>query len=98
MNKINFLKPEKDNFSLYVSLGLFFLALSFLDATIDFTSVLPSYIGFFMPLFFGYLGFHFIRIEKTGNKLIDLINKKVNLSPFNSILTLTHLLKGCYER
>jgi general L-amino acid transport system permease protein len=88
MNKINFLKPEKDNFSLYVSLGLFFLALSFLDATIDFTSVLPSYIGFFMPLFFGYLGFHFIRIEKTGNKLIDLINKKVNLSPFNSILTL----------
>jgi len=88
MNKINFLKPEKDNFNLYVSLGLFFLALSFLDATIDFTSVLPSYIGFFMPLFFGYLGFHFIRIEKTGNKLIDLINKKVNLSPFNSILTL----------
>ena len=88
MNKINFLKPEKDNFNLYVSLGLFFLALSFLDATIDFTSVLPSYIGFFMPLFFGYLGFHFIRIEKTGNKLIDVINKKVNLSPFNSILTL----------
>ncbi len=91
MKKINFLKPEKVNLTLYISLGLFFLILSFLDLSTNFTSILPNYMSFFMPLFFGFLGFHFIRIEKTGNKIIDIINKKVNLSPFNSILTLVSI-------
>jgi general L-amino acid transport system permease protein len=39
-------------------------------------------------LFIGVLCLHFIRIEYSGNKLLDKINKSINSSPFNAVLTL----------
>ena len=36
----------------------------------------------------GVLGLHLIRIEFSGNKILDDINKNINSSNFNAILTL----------
>ena len=88
MNKINFIKPDKDNLNLYLSLGISLILLSFLDVVVNFTYFLPEFINYFMPLILGFVGFHFIRIEYSGNRMLDKINKKINLSYFNSILTL----------
>ena len=88
MNKINFINPDKDNLNLYLSLGISLILLSFLDVVVNFTYFLPEFINYFMPLILGFVGFHFIRIEYSGNRMLDKINKKINLSYFNSILTL----------
>ena len=94
MKKINLLKPDIDNLNLYLSIGVLLLSISFLDVfvysvfQINITYFFPSFVSYFLPLIFGFIGFHLIRIEFSGNKTLDLVNKKINLSPFNSILTL----------
>ena len=88
------IKPNKDQFTKYVTLGCIFILLSFLDVffntflNFDITAFFPSNLSFFMPLILGVIGLYLIRIEFSGNKLLDKINTNFNSSNFNAVLTL----------
>ena len=80
------------NFSLTLGTLFFFLGIfdfclnNFLGTNI--TSFLPRFINFFTPLIFGVIGLHFIRIEFSGIKILDSLNKNINPSNFNAALSL----------
>ena len=94
MNNFNLLKPDKENLKTFILLGSFFIVLSFLDILfstfleINITGFLPSSISYFSPLIIGFFGLHLIRIEYSGNRSLDKINKSLNSNNFNAILTL----------
>ena len=94
MSKINFFKPDVKNLNTYLYSGslLFFIAILdvFLNAffKINITSFLPNFISFLLPLILGTVGLHFIRIEFSGIKNLDLLNKNINTNAFNAVLTL----------
>ena len=60
------------------------ILISFLDVlintflNINFTGFLPSKLSFSHPLIIGTLGLYLIRIEFSGNKLLDKINTNFN--------------------
>ncbi len=92
---LNFLgKPTRDKLSLFVPLGISFFVLGIIDVIlnsffgVNITSVLPGWLNFFTPLFFGFVGLHYARIEFSGNKTLDSLNKNINSNWFNAILTL----------
>ena len=94
MKKLNFLKPDRQNLSTYLYIGsfLFFIAVFDVFLTsffkINITSFLPSTLSFLLPLILGVIGLHLIRIEFSGIKKLDLINKNINTNNFNAFLTL----------
>ena len=94
MNKINFLSPNKDNLYTYLYTGIFLFFISFLDVflnsffKINLTSFLPGLISFILPLVLGFIGLHLIRIEYSGIRQLDLLNKHINTNSFNAILSL----------
>jgi general L-amino acid transport system permease protein len=75
-------------------LGFFLIFVSVIDVflnsffKLNIFSFLPNIISFFLPLILGTLGLHFIRIEFSGIKYLDLINKNFNNNTFNAILSL----------
>ena len=87
MNNINFLKPDKSNLNLFLILGLSLVFISIFDVflssffKINATGFLPTSISFLLPLIIGFIGLHFIRIEYSGIRRLDEINKN-----FNSLL------------
>jgi len=91
---LNILKPNKDNLYSYLALGMSLLGIGFIDifsnTFLDFniTKFFPSIISYLSPLILGALGLHFIRIEYSGNKVLDSINKNLNSSNINAILSL----------
>ena len=93
MNLIK-LKPNKENLQYYLLLGIGLLSIGFLDIigntflNFNITWYLPSFISYLSPLLLGTLGLYFIRIEYSGNKTLDSINKNLNSSNFNAILSL----------
>ena len=94
MNKLTFLKSDRSNIQLVLIIGLFLISISIFDVflnsffKINLISFLPSKISFIFPLVIGMMGFHLIRIEYSGNRYIDIINKNINTSTFNAFLTL----------
>ena len=94
MKNINFLKPNKDNLQVFLYTGsiLFFISLFdvFLNSFFNYnlTSFLPDILSFWLPLVFGLIGLHLLRIEFSGIKYLDLLNKNINTSNFNALLTL----------
>ena len=78
------LKPNKENLQTYLVLGIVFLSIGFIDIisnsflNFNITGFLPSIISYLSPLVLGVLGLHFIRIEYSGNKTLDQINKNLN--------------------
>jgi len=88
-------KPNRENLNLYIFLGGAFFILALLDVIsnsffkTNITSFLPIIISFFTPIFFGLIGLHLIRIEFSGNKILDSINKNINSNWFNALLTLS---------
>ena len=94
MNKFNILKPEKQNLTTYLYIGSFLFFISILDVSlnsffkVNITSFLPNFASFLLPLVLGIIGLHFIRIEFSGNKYLDLLNKNINTNTFNAFLTL----------
>ena len=56
MNKLNFLKPDKENIATYLYSGLFLLFIGLFDVIlssfikINITSFLPNFISFLLPL------------------------------------------------
>ncbi len=91
---IDIFKPKKENLISNVTAGGFLVFIALLDLltssflNFNFTSFLPSKLSFFTPLLFGILGFHLIRIDFSGSKLLDKINANFNSSNFNAVLTL----------
>ena len=98
MNNVNLLKPNKDNLNLFLLLGSLFFALGIFDFILNnfyeknITSFLPSYISFFTPLFFGMIGLYLIRIEFSGIKVLDDLNKNINTSNFNAGLSISIII------
>ena len=43
---------------------------------------------FFTPLIFGMIGLYFIRIEFSGIKQLDNLNKNINTNNFNAALSM----------
>ncbi len=88
------LKPKKENLTSNIMVGSILVFLSILDVTIsslfniNLTGFLPQKLGYLLPLLIGFLGFYLIRIEFSGNKLLDKINTNFNSNSFNAVLTL----------
>jgi general L-amino acid transport system permease protein len=91
---LKILKPNKENLQTYLALGLTLLIIGLIDifanTFLDFniTGFFPNIISYLSPLILGGFGLHFIRIEYSGNKTLDIINKNLNSSNINAILSL----------
>jgi len=91
---LNLLKPNKKNLSAYLVLGISLLSFGFIDIfsntflKFNITGFFPGLVTYFSPMLLGAFGLHFIRIEYSGNKTLDAINKNLNSSNFNAILSL----------
>ena len=92
MNLIS--KPSKENIKIHVPIGLSLVSFSFLDVFINaffnfnLMAFLPSQINYFLPLILGFIGFYLIRIEFSGVRSLDILNKNINSNNFNALLTL----------
>ena len=88
------LKPTKDKINTFLPLGSFFIIFAFLDVltnaffNYNITSFLPQTLSYFIPILLGYVGFYLIRIEFSGIRFLDKLNKNINSSNFNAFLTL----------
>ena len=86
--------PTKDKMHKFLLLGISLIILSFIDvilntfADTNITSFLPRWINYFTPLIFGFIGLHYIRINFSGNKSLDSLNKNINSDWFYATLTL----------
>jgi len=91
---LNLLKPNKENLFTYIVLGMSLLTIGFIDIftntflNFNITGFFPGIISYFSPLILGAFGLHFIRIEYSGNKTLDKINKNLNSNNINAILSL----------
>ena len=91
---INLIKPNKEKLTSFVSLGASLVIISLLDILFntffDFniTGFLPDKASYLAPLIIGSVGLYLIRIEFSGNKILDQINTNFNSSNINAILTL----------
>ena len=91
---LNKLKPNKKNLSTYLVIGVSLLGIGFIDIfsstffNFNITGFFPGIISYLSPLLLGSFGLYFIRIEYSGNKTLDKINKSLNSSNFNAILSL----------
>ena len=94
MNNINILKPNRDNFKVYLYIGALLIFISIFDVflrsffNLNFASFLPDFVNFLLPLLLGLAGLQMIRLEYSGVKTVDIINKSVNNNIFNAGLTL----------
>ena len=90
-------KPSKENINTYLPTGSVLVLLSLLDVFINaflnqnLLSFLPNQLSYFSPLIIGFIGLYLIRIEFSGIKLLDNLNKNVNSSNLNAVLTLLTL-------
>ncbi len=88
------IKPDKKNLNSFIVLGSSLVFLSFIDIVlssffkVNITQFLPDMISYLSPVIFGLFGLYLIRIEFSGNKLLDKINTNFNSSNFNAFLTL----------
>ena len=87
-------KPSKENIKSYLPLGIIFISVSFLDVFVNaffnynLLVFFPSQISYFLPLLFGFIGLYLIRIEFSGIRFLDIVNKNINSNNFNAFLTL----------
>ena len=79
-----FAKPSKKNIKTYVPIGLSLVSLSILDVfanaffNFNLLAFLPSQLSYFLPLILGFIGFYLIRIEFSGVRYLDILNKNIN--------------------
>ena len=94
MNKFTILKHDRSNIYSVLIIGITLISLGILDVflntffKLNLFGFFPKLISFLFPFLIGMLGFHLIRIEFSGNKTIDTLNKHINTSTFNAALTL----------
>ena len=95
MNNINILKPNRENFKIFLYIGSTLVFLGIFDVflrsffNLNFVTFLPGIINFLFPLILGLAGLQMIRLEYSGLKSVDLINRSVNNNTFNAALTLS---------
>ena len=98
MTSVNILKPNKDNLSFFLVAGALFFTLGLVDFCLNnfydknITGFLPGFISFFTPLIFGMIGLHLIRIEFSGIKILDELNKNINTNNFNAALSMSIII------
>jgi general L-amino acid transport system permease protein len=98
MKKIILFKPNKKNLNISLILGALFFSLGILDFCINnfqgknITFFLPGFISFFTPLIFCMIGLYLIRIEFSGIKQLDNLNKNINTNNFNAALSICIIL------
>ena len=95
IKRLNFLgTPSRDKLNLFISIGAFLFVLGIIDVIlnsffeINITSVLPRWLNYFTPLIFSFIGLYYIRIEFSGNRTLDSLNKNINSNWFNAVLSL----------
>ena len=94
MKNFNFINPTKENLIPNLYIGVLLVAISFFDVflnsffKVNLISFLPFIFSFFLPFIFGMIGLHLIRIEYSGIKKLDNLNKNINTNNFNAALTL----------
>ncbi len=91
---LSILKSNKKNLNTFIAVGSALTFIGFIDIILssflstNITGFLPDKLSYMTPLLFGLFGFYLIRIEFSGNKLLDKINTNFNSSNFNALLTL----------
>ena len=91
---LSIIKPTKDRINTFLPIGSVLVIFSFLDViansflNYNLTGFLPEKISYFLPLILGFIGFYLIRIEFSGLKFLDNLNKNINSNNFNALLTL----------
>ncbi len=91
---LSILKSDKKNLNTFIAAGSALIFIGFIDILLNsffstnITSFLPDKFSYLTPLLFGLFGLFLIRIEFSGNKLLDKINTNFNSSNFNAFLTL----------
>ncbi len=94
MKKLNLIKQDKNNLNTFLYTGSFLFFISIFDVfinsffKINLTSFLPNVLSSILPLVIGFVGLYFIRIEYSGIKQLDLLNKNINTNSFNAVLSL----------
>jgi len=99
INHMDFFKPKhQKNRNICLIMGVLFFSIGILDFYLNtyfntnITSFLPRIINFFTPLIFSVIGLHLIRIEFSGIKILDNLNKNINTSNFNAALSTSIIL------
>jgi len=99
INHMDFFKPKhKKNKNISLIMGVLFFSVGIIDFYLNnyfntnITSFLPRIINFFTPLIFGVIGLHLIRIEFSGIKILDSLNKNINTTNFNAALSVSIIL------
>jgi len=98
MVNVDILKPNKQKINLFLLIGLIFFSLGIVDFCLsnfyekNITGFLPGFISFFTPLIFGMIGLYFIRIEFSGIKQLDNLNKNINTNNFNAALSISIII------
>ncbi len=91
---LSILKSDKKNLNSFISVGSTLIFIGLIDIILssffstNITAFLPDKISYLTPILFGLFGLYLIRIEFSGNKLLDKINTNFNSSNFNALLTL----------
>ena len=91
---LSMLKSDKKNLNSFITVGSALIFIGFIDIILNsffgtnITAFLPNKISYLTPLLFGLFGLYLIRIEFSGNKLLDKVNTNFNSSNFNALLTL----------
>ena len=89
---------QRKNLNIFLILGVSFFLLGILDFSLNnfqgknVTFFLPGFISFFSPLIFAMIGLYLIRIEFSGIKLLDRLNKNINTNNFNAALSVSIIL------
>ena len=87
-------KPSIEKISQFVGLGVSLFVLGLVDLLLNsffgfnLTAFLPRWLNYLTPLIFCFLGLHYIRIDYSGNKNLDRLNKNLNSNWFNSLLSI----------
>ena len=96
MKNVNLFKiQQRKNLNIFLILGASFFSLGILDFSLNnfqeknITFFLPGFISFFTPLIFGMIGLYLIRIEFSGIKELDNLNKNINTNNFNAALSIS---------
>ena len=94
IKKLAFLHPSRENLHIFILAGIVLFVLGIFDTVlnsffeINITSFLPRWLNYFTPLLISFIGLHYIRIEFSGIKMLDQLNKNINSNWFNAILSL----------
>ena len=80
IKKLAFLHPSRENLHIFILAGIVLFVLGIFDTVlnsffeINITFFLPWWLNFLTPLFFSFIGLHYIRIEFSGIKMLVFLS------------------------